>query len=237
MKVLITGASSGIGLEMAKYLDEMGHSLVLVSRTKPKYKFKDSRYISLDLSILENNYLLFDKLKSEQIDFLICAAGFGTYGEFKKLELSKELNQIDLNIKSLVILNHLFINQTDKGYILNVSSLAAASFGPLMTTYYATKSYVFTHSISLKSEIKPGISVSTLIPGPTDTDFFKKSGMHAPFGMLDAKYVARYAIDKTLKKKLIIIPGIFMKIVYFFSKITPVKLLVKVNHYINKKKN
>lgn len=242
MKALITGATSGIGYEIAKKLDEMGYDLILVGRNKKNFNFKKYQFITLDLSIDENNFRLYEMVKKENIDLLVCGAGFGSYGFFNELDIYKEINQINLNVKSLVILNHLFLQdmiKKNKGYILNIASLAGSSFGPLMNTYYATKNYVRSHTFGLYGEIKSlnkDIGISCLMPGPVKTNFFNELSIKASKNALLASEVASYAIDMTFRKKLVIIPSFKMKLVYFLSRLIPNKCLIKINLMINQKK-
>ena len=152
MKAIITGASSGIGKDMAYILSNKGYDLFLVSRDKKKLQElkqelkAEITIIPLDLSNVDNCYKLYKKVKDEDIDIIINNAGFGDIGLFNNTDLNNELNMIDLNIKAVHILTKLFYQKfikSNKGYILNVSSSAAFLPGPLMATYYSTKSYVY----------------------------------------------------------------------------------------------
>ena len=248
MKALITGASSGIGLEMARILSRKGYDLILVSRDKEKLQKiqeelgKNVKIIVADLSIESKVKELYVLCKSEKIDMLINNAGFGDCGEFTNAELSKDLEMINLNIKAVHILTKLFLKDMKKrnqGYILNVASMAAFSPGPLMATYYATKSYVMKLTTSICEELraeKSNIVISCLCPGPIKTNFLKVANVKFAIGLLDSKYVAEYAIEKLLAKKLVIVPGIKMKLVVFLAKISPIKLAARVAYKIQKRK-
>ena len=228
MKVLITGASSGIGREMAIYLSELGNDLYIVARSEDKLKkLKNSlgtkvHIFEYDLSILENCYKLYDELKNKNIDIVINNAGFGAFGNYEYDNLDKEINMIDLNVKCLHILTKLFINNESTKRILNVSSSAGLmKGGPLMSCYYATKSYVCSYSFALYEELrrnKTNKKISVLCPGPVDTEFNKRANVKFNLNSLGARYVARYAIDEMFKDKLIIIPGIKVKLGIFFSR-------------------
>ena len=157
MKALITGASTGLGKDFAKILSNKGYDLVLVARSKEKlYKLKEELSTNveievMDLSETKNVLKLVEKYKNE-IDLLINNAGFGECGYFNEINLDTELNMIDLNIKTLHILTKEFISEfikKDKGQILNVASSAAFQPGPLMATYYATKSYVYNLTMAI----------------------------------------------------------------------------------------
>ena len=150
MKALVTGASSGIGREMAKYLDHLGYELIIVARSKEKLEqlastlSKKPKIIVMDLMLESNIKSLYVLTKNENIDILINNAGFGTFGTFTETELTTELEMIDLNIKTVHMLTKMFLKdmkKKDKGYILNVASSAAFQPGPLMATYYSTKAY------------------------------------------------------------------------------------------------
>jgi len=244
MTALITGASSGIGLEMAKYLSELGYDLILVSRNTEKIKnipFKTNiTTYSYDLSIPENCYKLYDKLEGTPIEIIINNAGFGAFGDYRQDQLDKELNMINLNIICLQILTKLFINNNNTKYILNVSSAASLlKGGPLMSTYYATKSYVTTHSLGLYEELRRNKSekhISILCPGPVNTNFNNRAGVKFSLKSADATYVAKYAINKMFQKKLIIIPSLTTKIGIFFSKFIPTKTLLKITYNFQEKK-
>ena len=146
MKALVTGASSGIGLEIAKYLDSLGYSLILASRDKEKLEElqkllkNKSKIVVLDLADMASLKNLYVFSKGEDIDILVNCAGFGIHGEFVATDLSNELNMVDVNIKAVHVLTKLFLRdmkKKDKGYILNVSSSASFYPGPLMASYYA----------------------------------------------------------------------------------------------------
>ncbi|MBQ7136970.1 MAG: SDR family oxidoreductase [Bacilli bacterium] len=248
MKALITGASSGIGYQMAKYLSDLGHDLVLVARNKEKLQKiqeelkTDVKIVVADLSNENKVKEVYVLCKNEDIDILINNAGFGDCGHFYETDLNKEMEMIDLNIKAVHILTKLFfrdMKKKNKGYILNVASSAAFLPGPLMATYYSTKAYVLRLTTALHEELrreKLDVSVSCLCPGPVDTNFNKVANVKFSVKPLDGDFVARYAIDKMFNKKLIIIPGFKMKYANFFSRFCSTKLLAKITYNIQKKK-
>ena len=180
-------------------------------------------------------------IKDEGIDIVINNAGFGTYGNYYDDNLDIELNMIALNVKCLHILTKLFINNDSVKRILNVASSAGLMRGgPLMSGYYATKSYVCSYSFALYEELRRNNSdkqISVLCPGPVNTEFNKRANVKFNLKSLDARYVSRYAIDMMFKNKLIIIPGLTVKLGIFFSRFIPVKLLLKISYNIQKKKN
>lgn len=247
MKAVVTGASSGIGLEMAIYLSELGYDLYVVARSGDKLEeLKDTvdtkvNIYKYDLSVIDNCYKLYDELKDEKIDIVINNAGFGVFGDYICDTLDKEMNMIDLNVKCLHILTKLFVNNKYTKRILNVASSAGLmKGGPLMSGYYGTKSYVCSYSFALYEELRRNKSdkrISVLCPGPVDTNFNKRAHVKFNLKSLDARYVARYAIDKMFKNKLIIIPGFSMKLGIFFSRFLPTKLLLKISYNIQKIKD
>lgn len=246
MKALVTGASSGIGREMAIYLSELGYDLIVVARSKNKLnELKDNLKTNVivyecDLSILDNCYKLYNDLLDQNIDIVINNAGFGVFGNYESNSLDKELNMIDLNVKCLHILTKLFVNNKSVKRILNVSSSAGLMRGgPLMSGYYATKSYVCSYSFALYEELRRNNSnkkISVLCPGPVDTNFNKRANVRFNLKSLDARYVARYAINMMFKNKLVIIPGISVKLGIFFSRFLPIKTLLKISYNIQKRK-
>ena len=246
MKALITGASSGMGREMAIYLSELGYDLIVVARSKDKLGELKNRLktnvaiYEYDLSVTSNCYKLYEKIKNEKIDILINNAGFGLFGNYMETNIDTELNMIDLNIKCLHILTKLFVNRDDVKYILNVASSAGLTKGgPLMATYYATKSYVCNYSFALYEELRRNGSdkvISVLCPGPVDTNFNNRANVKFNLKSLTPRYVSRYAIDKMFKKKLIIIPGISVKLGMFFMKFLPTKTLLKITYKMQERK-
>ena len=173
---------------------------------------------------------------------LVNNAGFGLFGEFENTKLERELDMIDLNIKTVHTLTKLFLRDfiyENKGYILNVASSAAYFSGPLMSTYYATKAYVLHLTEAIQEEVKQSgkdVYVGCLCPGPVDTEFNKVAGVKFGIKSLSKEYVASYAIDKMFKKKKIIIPGFKMKAVIVLSKLVPRKLATHINYYNQQKK-
>ena len=246
MKALVTGASTGIGREMAIYLSELGYDLIVVARDKNKLnELKNNLKTNVivydcDLSVVDNCFKLYEDLVDENIDIVINNAGFGVFGSYETDMLDKELNMINLNVKCLHILTRLFVNNKSVKRILNVSSSAGLmKGGPLMSSYYATKSYVCSYSFALYEELRRNNSskkISVLCPGPVDTNFNKRANVNFNLKSLDAKYVARYAINMMFKNKLIIIPGLSVKLGIFFSRFVPIKTLLKISYNIQKRK-
>jgi short-subunit dehydrogenase len=249
MKALITGASSGLGLEFARRLSELGYDLILVARSKEKLdklkkelKTRVTVYV-MDLSLEKNVYSLYEDTKKEKIDLLINNAGFGLFGEFYNTSLEEELNMIDLNIKTYHILTKLFLNdmiKNNKGRILNVASLAAFQPGPLMATYYATKSYVYNLSMAIYEELRrsnSSVKISVLCPGPVNTGFNDRAKVKFGVKALESDYVVKYTINNMFNNKLIIVPGFITKLSMIFGRFIPRKLMLKITYKIQKSKS
>lgn len=246
MKALITGASSGIGRDMARYLSSLNYDLIIVARRcdlleeLKKELNTNVEIVCMDLSIKENCIQLFEKHKN--VDLLVNNAGFGDCGTFDKTNLEKELLMIDTNIKSTHILTKLYLQEMKNkncGKILNVASIAGFMYGPLMATYYATKNYVVALSRAINKELKKeksNVKVSLLCPGPVKTNFDNVANVKFSLNGLSSEYVAKYAIDRTLKNKEIIIPGTMMKILYYANKFAPSNLSLEIAYRSQKRK-
>lgn len=248
MKALITGASSGLGREFATILGNMGYDLILVARRKNrletlKEEIKTNvEIIPLDISSTYNCMKLYNKVKDDDIDIIINNAGFGIFGEFKDTNIDKELDLIDTNIKAVHILTKLFLNKfilKDKGYILNVASSASFFPGPLMASYYASKSYVLRLTQSIEEELRrkhSNVYVGVLCPGPVNTEFNSVANVEFKNKGLSSNYVANYAIKKMFNKKQIIIPGFNMKFFHIARRFIPTKILAKIIYNIQTEK-
>lgn len=237
MKALITGASSGIGKDFAKILSTKYDELILVARDADRLeKVKNElekntsiKTVSMDLSNFNNCVKLFNEFKD--VDLLINNAGFGDCGYFEKTSLDKDIDMINTNVTALHTLTKLYLDEmikNNKGHILNVASIAAFIPGPLMATYYATKSYVLKLSESIKEELKHKnnkVKISILCPGPVKTNFEKTANVEFQISKADSYKVASYAIKHL--NRFYICPGIGVKITRIISKITPSSLIAK----------
>ncbi len=249
MVALITGASSGLGADMARVLSQQGYDLILVARRKEQLEAlkkeldTNVKIISTDLCSTFNCMKLYNKVKKEDIDIIINNAGFGLFGEFSETKVDKELDMIDLNIKAVHTLTKQFVKDFKErgyGYILNVASSAAFMAGPYMSTYYATKAYVLHLTEAIYEELRredSGVYIGALCPGPVKTEFNKVAGVEFGIKGLESTTVAEYAIKKMFQKKLIIIPGNQMKLAIFGRRFIPEKLLIRITAKIQKKKN
>lgn len=249
MKALITGASSGIGLDMARYLATKKCELILVSRNKEKLEEIQEQLptkvtiIVADLSNEQKVKELYVLAKKENIDILINNAGLGDFGYLTDTDINKDLELINTNIKAVHILTKYLARDMESrntdSYILNVASSAAFQPGPLMSTYYATKSYVYQLSEALyyeEKKKKTKVHVSVLCPGPVETNFNNVAGVKFSVKPLKSTYVAKYSIDQMFKNKMLIIPGFKMKCAKFFSRFVSDKFLLRMIYRIQKKK-
>ena len=248
MKALITGASSGIGKNMAYVLANKGIDLILVARNKEEMlKIKENVKVNvlvIELNLLKekNVFKLYEMCKDENIDILINNAGFGLFGIFTEADLTRELEMIDLNIKAYHILTKLFLKdfvEKDKGYILNVASSAGFMAGPRLSTYYATKNYVLKLTMAINEELRQSgsnVVVSALCPGPVNTNFNKVAMGEFSIKEASSKYVAEYAIDKMFKKKMIIVPTLRIKLGIFLLRLIPYRLQLIYCYHIQGKK-
>lgn len=249
MKALITGASSGIGREIARELSAKGYGLILVARRMENLEALkrelacDCEIICTDLSKAENCIKLYETVAEEEIGVLVNSAGFGVFGEFLNTDLQRETDMINTNITAVHILTKLFLKKfvaQNDGYILNVASSAAFAPGPMFSSYYASKAYVLRLTEAVNAEMrknKLNVSLSALCPGPVDTEFNEVAGVRFTVGSISCEYAAKYAVKQMFKKKCVIVPGVKMKLARFASKIVPDRLACAVTYNFQKKKD
>jgi uncharacterized protein len=256
--VLITGASGGIGLDLARLFAKDGYDLILTARSREKLAQIKEEFektfstrvflIVMDLAKPGAAAQLFEEMNRQQLsaDILVNNAGFGTYGPFAQSDLNRELEMIQLNIGALTHLTRLVLPgmlRKKKGRILNVASTAAFQPGPLMAVYYATKAYVlsFTDAISAELE-KTGIVVSSLCPGPTKTDFQKTAGLNLGMnlfraaGVMSSGAVAETGYRKFMQGKRVIIPGIPNKITPLGARFLPRNWVMRAVRFLQNPK-
>ncbi|MDX9892439.1 MAG: SDR family oxidoreductase [Bacteroidales bacterium] len=250
---LITGASSGIGLDLAKIHAKKGGDLVLVARNKQKlleikHEFESNYHIEVvaieqDLSRKDAAQEVYNQTKQFGItvDILINNAGFGDFGFFAETDWFKEYEMISLNIVALTQLTKLYAQdmiEQGSGRILNVASIAAFLPGPKMAIYYATKAYVLSFSEAIANEFADqGITVTTLCPGPTDTGFEKaaaleESGLFKKQKVVSSMPVAEYGYKAMMNGKTIAIPGFRNKLLTKLVLFAPRNWVVKAVRYI-----
>lgn len=226
----------------------MGIDLVLAARrTDRLLELKDelgvnTEIITCDLSKREECMALYEKTCHMDIDILVNNAGFGLFGEFSESDLYREIEMIDVNICAVHILTKLFLRdfkEKDSGYILNVASSAAFLPGPLLSAYYATKSYVLRLSEAIYEELrreKSNVSISVLCPGPVKTEFDKTANVSFSVKGLTSRKVAKVAVRGMFNKKLLIIPGFLMKAARILEKFLSEKILLRIAYHMQKRK-
>jgi short-subunit dehydrogenase len=247
---LVTGASGGIGEELARGLASRGHDLVLLARSAEKLKRLAQdleqrhsvrvEWMSIDLATPDSpgQVQRFVESKERQVDLLINNAGFGTFGPFAESELAAELGQIQLNVVTLTQLTRAFLPamvRRGRGGILNVASTAAFQPGPLMSVYYATKAYVLSFSLALANELKgTGVTVTCLCPGPTRTGFMERArmpsaGLLGKKGvMMDASRVAAKGLHGLVRGRALVIPGLLNRMLVHSTRLGSRELQARV---------
>ena len=240
MKALVTGASGGIGREIAKVLAERGCELVLCSRDKAALDALaaevgvPARVIALDLSREENCRALYEAVKGDGIDILINNAGFGVYGKFWEAPLDVQLNLIDLNVRALHQLMQLFLKDfraRGSGYIMNVSSAAGFFPGPLMAAYYASKNYVTALSRAVAEELRrerSRVVISVLCPGPVKTGFNARAGVKFNLRSESARQTAIDAVNGMFAGKLLVVPVFLFRLLVFLARFLPRSLVARI---------
>ena len=224
---LITGASSGIGLELAKLFAADGIATILVARESERLREAaanlKARALPADLTDLNAPERIFQSLKTERIDYLVNNAGFGLGGELAKTDRRTELEMIQVNITALYDLTKLFLPgmlTRGVGRIMNVASTAAFQPGPLMAVYYASKAFVLSFSEAVAEELTgTGVTVTTLCPGPTASDFQRRAGIEKTkmvkgkaLGMMTSEEAARIGYRGMMDGKVIVIPGLLNRL-------------------------
>jgi short-subunit dehydrogenase len=247
--VLITGASSGIGREMARIVSKEAHKLILVGRNIERLDEIKKELIEkteglevitevTDLSLHGNCEELHGKYPD--VDLLINNAGFGDFGDFDKTALEKDIQMIETNVVALHILTKLYLKdmiEKDSGHILNVASIAGFMPGPLMATYYATKAYVVRISEAIRQELKKRrskVGISILCPGPVATDFAKNANISFLFMGTDANKVAEYAIRHL--NRFYIVPKFYVKASRIAMHLIPTSLTARIVYFLQSKR-
>lgn len=251
---LITGASSGIGLELAKIVEGNRINLLLIARSEDKLKALASelqseygvqiKVLVKDLSNPESANDIYDycKVNSIQVKYLINNAGFGDYGKFHEIGLERQIQMINVNIGSLVTLTRLFLPEmvrSKSGKILNTASIAAVLPGPLMAVYYASKAFVLHFSEAIGNELSgSGVTVTCLCPGGTETNFFneanaKESAFAKGKTFISPEKVAKYGFDSMMKGKQVAIHGFTNYLMVNSVRFFPRKVVTKVSRQLS----
>ena len=247
---LITGASSGLGVEFAKQLSRRGFKLILVARRRDKLEEvkksvgTECRIIVADLSKREECIRVMKETEDLPVRVLINNAGFGECGSFSETDLDKEVSMIDVNVTAVHILMKLMLmkmKQKVHGYILNVASSAGLfPGGPYMATYYATKAYVTSLTQAVAREMREAGSelyIGALCPGPVDTEFNDVADVEFALRGMSAKNCVSYALDQMFRKrKEIIVPTLRMKLAVFGTRLLPREQVVAMTGGQQKKK-
>jgi len=248
MLALVTGASSGIGRDIAKELVMRGWDVIIVARRADRLKElqkelgKHAKCIRCDVSHIEECKKLHEVLQNENIEMLVNCAGFGLCGFFDETDLDTELQMIDTNVVAVHVLTKLFLQDfiaRNKGYILNVASIAGFFSGPLMATYYATKNYVVSFTGAIREELKQrrsNVQVSAFCPGPVDTEFNRVANVRFAAAPISSKMAAQQALDGVMKGKLFVIPSFKIKCLKFARRLLPDAFITRICYHFQKKK-
>ena len=238
---LITGATSGIGYELAKLFAEDDHDLIIVARHEEELEdtaTKLAHYgisivpIAVDLSLPEGPFYLYEQVKQKNlsVEILVNDAGQANYGKFAKTDLQKDIADIQLNVTSVIVLTKLFLQDMlaqNKGRILELASLASLYPAPLEAVYGGTKAFVLSFTEALRNELKDtAVTVTALLPGPTDTDFFNKAGaenthMAQDMDLSDPAKVARDGYKALMRGEGNVVSGLKNKLMAGLSHILP----------------
>ena len=246
---LVTGASSGIGAELAKRLDSLGFNVIISARRADRLEAlaaelkNHTTVITADLSKREDCFRLYEQTKDMNVSVLVNNAGFGTIGDFDSTDLDRELSLIDVNCTAVHILTKLFLRdfiKKDRGYILNVGSSAGLMpGGPLMAAYYASKAYVVSLTRGIDEELrarKSKVSISVLCPGPVETEFNDVANCDFAVKGIPADYCAEYALKGLFGRKPVIVPGAGMRFAASAVRFAPVRLVLRSARTMQKKK-
>ncbi|MBQ8514491.1 MAG: SDR family oxidoreductase [Ruminococcus sp.] len=248
MRAVITGATSGLGRDMAVLLSRSGWDLILTGRNEKELEFlkkklpTDVQTIALDLSEEKAPFRLYKFCQGKRVDLLVNNAGFGAYGPFSDVKLKTELDMISVNVRAVHILTKLFLRdfrRRNHGRILNVASIAGLMTGPLMSTYYATKNYVVRLSLALSEELRregSNVTVSVLCPGPVRTRFNERAGANFRPSSMTSGEVARYALEQTLEGRKLIVPGTMMKLSAVVTQLVPHTILPGILYEIQSRR-
>ena len=253
---LITGASSGIGMSMARMLAEDGWNLIVIGRNVASMNALRDEVVSkndVDVLVIEKDLSkvgaseeIYEEVSSAglQVDFLINCAGLGDFGKFIESDPKKQERQILVNDLALTTMTRLFVPDMvarGSGRVLNVASIASFQPGPLMSVYYGSKAYVLNFTEAIAVELKgTGVKVSVVCPGPVDTPFLELAGqtgqnMFKKSACTTPDKVARYGLKKAFKGKVVIVVGFSSKMLMFFERFLPRCLVRNVVHMIQRK--
>jgi short-subunit dehydrogenase len=237
---LITGASAGIGCELAKIFAANNSNVLLVARDETRlrnlatelerqYKVQ-TRVVPKDLARPGAAAEIFTATANIPVNVLVNNAGFGSYGLFAKTPLARQTELMQVNMTALIELTHLFLQPMlarREGRILNVASIAAFQPGPIVNVYYASKAFVYSFSYALANELNgTGVTVTTLCPGTTRTEFFERARFHMkrPFPLMEARLVALQGYRGMMQGKRVVVPGLLNRLMSILSPCVPSRL-------------
>lgn len=252
MATLITGASSGIGLELAREFARNDHDLVIVARSGDRLReiadgFTGEYGVSVevivkDLTLPDAPSEVYREVKGRgvEVDVLVNNAGIGTYGAFHETDLEEELTLVELNVLAVTHLTKLFLEdmvERGSGRILNVASSAAFQPGPLMATYYASKAYVLSFSEAVDEELRgTDVSVTALCPGPVDTEFQDRAEMQESGiaqNLTTPERVAEAGYKGVMRGKTVVIPSLKFRLLELLVRVSPRNLVRRVTKRLN----
>ena len=249
---LVTGASSGLGVDFARQLAARGANLILVARREDQLRavaadiektYKVSAQpIALDLATPDAPQALYDRLRQQEIhvDVLINNAGFGVYGDFASVPWEREKAMLDLDIVTLTHMTKLFVRDMLKrkhGYILQVASIGAYQPSPTYATYSAAKAYVLSMGEAINYELRgSGVSITVISPGVTATEFLKVAGqspsLYQRLMMMDSTKVARIGIEQMLRRRPSVVPGFMNGLFAFSARLMPRRMQAAAAHFM-----
>ncbi len=249
MTALVTGASSGIGRDIARELSKRGMRLVITGRDGAKLEAlrqelgeRRVKVITADLTRRQECYRLYREASAYGIDVLVNNAGFGLFGNFCVTELDRELDMIDVNIGAVHILTKLFLKDfsaRDKGYILNVASMAGFLPGPLMATYYATKNYVVRLTEAIREELRcrrSKVYIGAFCPGPVNTEFNNRAGVKFALKGQSSEKAAQIAVNGMFARKALIMSSPIVMAGVVLSRFLPDMAAAAITGLDQKKK-
>lgn len=239
---LITGASGGIGLELARVFAREGYELVLVARSRERLDAIAAELKPAPVRVIAKDLTLPDAAREIRrevpaVDVLVNNAGYGVYGKFAETSLDDELGLLQLNMTALVVLTKLYLPgmiAAKSGKVLNVASTAAFQPGPLMALYYASKAFVLSFSEAIANELEgTGVTVTALCPGPTATGFQERASLENSrlmkhMKVMDARTVAEAGYRGLMAGKTVVIPGVLNKLLAQSVRVSPRKMVTKI---------
>ena len=249
MRAVITGASSGMGIEFARLLAKAGYDLIITARREDrlnalktvierKYGVSVTVYTA-DLSVPEEAIKFSEFCFKAPVKILINNAGFGNLGKFEEIPFGKETELVNTNITALTILTKSYIKSGNDGFILNIASIASFMPGPLLSSYYASKAYVLRLSTAVNEEMRHSgrkAHITAMCPGPMKTGFFKTAGASREFAVATPRKCAVRALNALFAKKEIVFSDSFTHLLAVVAKFMPLRIVTKISYMVQKSK-